>query len=200
MKRGLVILAVLILALALIGCTKEVEMAQDTAAPASEAPAAPVGDDVPTDMPTDMEAETMEEGMEDDMAEDEPVVLEGAGDVTEQVLDDGVEYSLPVDVSTETEHFDEVTCALVDETLTISVKVTNSGNEPWIIYGKENPKGNLRITNRGITDITPGCAAQELAVGESTICSTVDIGTISGENRISIQSVDSTEARVVMCP
>lgn len=194
MKKLLLILAMLVLVIGLIGCGKE------EAAP--EAPSAPAVEEAPAEAPVEeaeME-ETESPEVEEEIEEAKEIMMEGEGDVTDEKLDEGVEYNLPVDASEETEYFDEIGCSEIDGKLTISVKVTNSGTEDWIVYGMENPKGNLRLTNRGITDTTAGCEVQELAPGESTMCSGLDMGAISGENRVSIQSTEGTEVKIVICP
>lgn len=168
------------------------------------APPAATPEPTPAEAPAEVAAVT--EDTTDTVVEEEaPLVapedvdFKGSEDITEKELEAKYNYDLPIDLSSETEHFDDVSCKDVDGTLVIAVKITNSGDLPWYPYGKANPKGNVKITNRGVTDITPGCDKEEIAVGETMICSGVDMNVVPGENRISIQAPDTTEAKLVMC-
>jgi hypothetical protein len=201
--KFLAVMVMLVLAIALVGCTKEVP-ARQPAASTPSAPAAPAADaTAPAAADTTTEDTTAAADEMDDETEDTTTkksLVEGTGDVTEKMEELSVETSIPVDVTMDADQFDEVGCKEVDGKKMISVKVTNSGSETWELYGKEYPKGKVRITNRGITDITPGCDSDTIAAGESVVCTTIDVGVVEGDNRISIQTPAGTEAKVVNCP
>ena len=186
--RYLAIVAVIAL-LFLSGCACEREEPAPAPAPA------------PAPEPAPVEEAPVEEAPE----EPAEVVLEEGGDVTEAVEEEKEATGLAVDIKIGEGEFAQAGCALKEiegeQVRVLSVAVKNTGTEDWEIYGMDNPKGKVRIGNRGVVDTTPGCDKLVLAPGESTACTTVDTGAvIQGNNRVTVNTPAGQFARVVECP
>lgn len=129
------------------------------------------------------------------VAPEEPKLEEGA-DVTGDKLEEKEEYNIPIDLSDESEVFTQVSC----EDMVISVVVKNTGDETWILQRVPGgPWTNVGFMNRGVADATPGCEKDSIEPGESTVCSTIDMVVIEGENRVSVSSQEGSFAKLVMC-
>jgi hypothetical protein len=204
--RYLAIVIAITALLLLAGCAKK-------AAPAPSTPTAPSAPSTPAATPaaeapateTAAETEMTEEvTTEEDAIASAPVVEAGedATDATEEVKGG---QGLAVDLTSKNEVFTDATCDLKEldgkQMRVITATLKNIESDEWIIYGKENPKGKVRIGNRGVIDITPGCDKTTLASGDEAVCKTVDNGAvISGENRVTVNTPLAQYARVVMCP
>ncbi len=183
----IVVIAVLVLA---IGCGKKAEPAPEPA-PVAPEPVAP--EPIPAPVPVE---ETTEEF--------EDIVLEEGGDVTEEAVEAKEEAGLAADV-VEGDAFPQATCELreVDgkEKRVLTVVVKNTAEDDWEIYGMGHVKGMVKIGNRGVIDVTPGCEKMELAPGESTKCTELDQGApIEGENRVTVNTPGQQYVKIVMCP
>ena len=180
--------------LLLVGCGKK-------EAPAPEPTPAPTPAPAPAQAP---EPEPESEPVVEETAEPEEVVLEEGGDVTEEAEEKKEATGLAADLTTEATAFPQASCELKEvdgkEKRVISVKIKNVEDDDWEIYGKENPKGKVRIGNRGVIHILPGCEKMTLAPGESTLCTTIDMGVIEGENRVTVNTPIDQYARIVDCP
>ena len=121
--RTIFILAILVLALGLMGCTKEVAVEPEA-----------MEDDSMEHTGDAMEGDAMEDAMEESGEAMEGDAMEsddlfaGEGDISDEVMETAEKFDLPADISQDTDNFEEVSCADVDGTLTISVQVTNSGD------------------------------------------------------------------------
>ena len=190
MKLRYLGVVVAITLLFLSGCACE----REAPAPAAPAPA-PALEPEPAPV---VEPEEVPEGPQE-------VVLEEGGDVTEEIAEEKEASGLAVDLSAEGGAFPQASCALREldgkQRRVITVKIVNTGEDEWVIYGKENPKGMVRVGNRGVVDIEPGCEPSVLQPGESATCTEVDIGAaIEGENRVTVNTPGQQYARVVICP
>ena len=226
MKKFLVILMVLLLALTIAGCKKEATPQQQTpnqpAAPASSAePAAPAAPSEPA-APAEGESATGEEGVVE-----VPETEMGPGVVTDEEIESGeyTQHSLlgepqnadpehARDLTEEPERFSNFDCVKDEETgiRYITVKVTNTNaDRSFMISPIGVAKGyDTYFMVRGLVDKDPGCAVEELAPGESTVCNKIGLdderyGNPEGTNRITIQSPDNdgkiaAEAVIVNCP
>lgn len=198
------VLTLLTLLLVVIGC------APKPAAPTS-APSAPVAPATPTPtVPTaptpSASAPGVEEGKapaESGSAEEvtppaEPTLGQGA-DLTEQKIETKTETGLAHDLSTSSDVFSEVGCA--DGRVT--VKFTNTGDQTWYVThkGVSKKKDPVNVALRvGVTDLEPGCDTYEVEPGQIAVCSEVDQGVVSGENRVQVVSPAGTFAKIVECP
>jgi hypothetical protein len=132
-------------------------------------------------------------------------VLEEGGDVTEEITEEKEATGLAVDLSSEGGAFPQASCELREldgeQRRVITVKIVNTGEDEWVIYGKENPKGLVKVGNRGVVDIEAGCESTVLQPGESTLCTEVTVGAaIEGDNRVTVNTPGEQFARVVVCP
>lgn len=191
MRYIAVLLAIALLFLSGCACERE--------APPAQAPE-------PAPEPAPVEETPQEEApAEEAPDEEEEVVLEEGGDVTEETAEEKKSEGLAVDIKVGEGEFAQAGCALKEvdgeQVRVLSVVVKNTGEEDWEIYGMEHTKGKVRIGNRGVVDVTPGCEKMILAPGESTACKTVDNGAVvEGENRVTVNTPAGQFARVVMCP
>ena len=190
--KYLAILIVIMLLLLAVGCAKK------------EAPA-PAPAPAPEPTPAPVEEAPVEEPAEEVVDELEDVVLEEGGDVTAEAEQEKEATGLAADLTTESDAFPQTGCELKEvdgkEVREIIVKIKNIEADEWVIYGKINPKGNVRIGNRGVIDIEPGCEKTILQPGESTLCSDVNVGAaMEGENRVTVNTPGQQYARVVVCP
>lgn len=190
MKLKYLAILVTIALLFLSGCACEREAAPAPApAPAPEpAPVAPV-----------------EEAPVEEAPDTDEIVLEEGGDITEEAVEEKEAEGLAMDIKVGEGEFAQAGCAIKEidgeQVRLLSVVVKNTGTEEWEIYGMDHVKGKVRIGNRGVVDVTPGCDKMFLAPGESTACTTVDNGAvIEGENRVTVNTPAGQFARVVMCP
>ena len=206
--RYLAIVIAVGLLIAMSGCAKTAPSAPLASAPApAAAPSAPAAPEAPVETTAPAETAPAEEekvATEQDALANAPVV-EAGSDVTTATEETKGGQGLAVDLTSPTDVFTAATCDLKEldgkqvRVLTVSVK--NIEKDEWVIYGKENPKGKVRIGNRGIVDITPGCDKTTLEEGDEATCNTVDNGAvIAGENRVTVNSPVQQYARVVMCP
>jgi hypothetical protein len=190
--RYLAIVVAIALLLLMVGCGKKAAPAPAAPEPA---PAAPEPAPAPEPEPAVVE----------EPAEVEEIVLEEGGDITEMAEEEKEAEGLAVDLAVGEGEFAQAGCELrqVDgeQKRVLSVVVKNTGTDEWEIYGMDHVKGKVRIGNRGVVDVTPGCESMILAPGESTVCSTVDNGAvIEGENRVTVNTPAGQFARVVECP
>lgn len=197
--RYLAIVVAIALLLVLVGCGKKAAPAPAAPAPAPAAPApAP---EAPAETTTE---DTTETTAPTGSAEEEGVVVDEGEDITEMAEEEKEAQGLAVDVQTGEGAFASATCALRDvdgkEKRVLTVTLMNVEEDDWEIYGKENPKGKVRIGNRGIIDITPGCDPLTVAPGETAACNGLDMGVVAGENRVTVNTPSGQFARVVMCP
>lgn len=120
---------------------------------------------------------------------------------------------LAKDTTAEPERFSNFECSLDEETglRYLSLKVTNINEErPMLIsHVGVSKEYNTYFMTRGNIDFDPGCGVEELAPGESTVCSKVGpenpVYTLTeGINRLNIQTKDDsgslvTEAVIINC-
>jgi len=198
--RYLAILVAIAFLLLAAGCGKKAPVAAPETAPAPAPVTAPVEQPVAPAEETVAEGELSES---DKMAQAK--TLETGADVTEVADEVKSTKGLAADLTVESEAFPMASCDLKEldgknvRVLTVSIK--NVETDDWVIYGKVNPKGNVRVGNRGVIDITPGCEKMTLAAGEETTCNTLDNGAvISGENRVTVNTPAKQYARIVNCP
>lgn len=198
--RYLAIFAVLTILLLAAGCGKKAAQTE-TPAPVAPAPSsAPVEQPPVVDVTEESSAETSEE---EEVVE--AVILEEGGDVTETADEEKAATGLAVDFTTESPAFPQASCELAQvegkELRLISAKVTNVEEGEWVIYGKANPKGNVRLGNRGVIDIEADCDTLTLQPGESTLCRSISKhAAVAGENRVTVNTPGQQYARVVVCP
>jgi hypothetical protein len=222
LKHLAIVLAVTLLLLA-AGCAKK--------AATPTGPAAPTTPTTPTTPATGAEGQAASAEGEAASEEAEGVVEvpeteAGPGLVTVDSLDTGdytqhsllgepqnKDAELARDYTAAPVRFSNFDC-VKDETTGIryiSIKVTNTNaDRPFMISPKGVAKGyDTYFMVRGMVDTDPGCAVEELAAGESTICSKIGLdqeryGNTEGTNRLTIQSPNNdgaklTEAVVVNC-
>ena len=118
-----------------------------------------------------------------------------------------------LDLTATPERFSNFECA-VDKTTglrMISIKVTNTNSDVHFLISHQGvAKGyNTYFMIRGLTDKDPGCGTEDLAPGESTVCSGIgsdnpSFENVVGLNRITIQSPNDNnklvpEAVLVEC-
>ena len=190
-----------ILALVIAGCGNQGTTAAPSQAMNEGAQGAQATQPAPqADNTQAMEGETtQEQTAQAEAAQGETV--QGEGDVTENTVMAMEDKSLAVDSNVESDKFEGASCTTVDGVRTITVKITNTGDSTWIADPSAG-KMNVRISNRGIPDASPGCEPASIEPGESTVCSTIDVGVIGadkGDNRVSIQTLAGTDARIVSC-
>ena len=222
MKLRYLAIAFAITLLILAGCAKQ-------APTAPTAPAAPVAPTAPA-APGGEQAAPSEgaEGAEgEEQVVEVPTTEPGPGLVTSDQLDTG-EYvqtgmmgepqnkdqALARDFTAEPVRFSNFDC-VKDETTGInyiSIKVTNTNTvRPFLISKIGVAKGyDTYFMVRGLVDEDPGCAVEELAAGESTVCDKIGkddlrYGNPAGVNKLNIQSPGDdgkkmTESVVVNCP
>jgi hypothetical protein len=221
LKYLAMVIAVALL-LFMAGCAKKAPAAPETptapAAPTTAPAATTPAETAPAEGTTPEEAEGVTP-----VPETEP----GPGLVTTEALDTG-EYtqqslignpqnkdeSLARDYTGEPVRFSNFECTK-DETTGvryISVKLTNTNTAgSFMISAKGIAKGyNTYFMMRGMVDENPGCEVEELAPGESVVCSKIGkddmrYGNVAGTNRLTIESPGNdgkkvTEAVVVNCP
>jgi hypothetical protein len=197
--KYLAIFALLTILLLAAGCGKKAAPAE-TPTPVAPAPSsAPVEQPPVVDVAEESSAETSEEEVV------EAVILEEGGDITETADEEKAATGLAVDFTTESPAFPQASCELAQvegkEVRLISAKVTNVEEGEWVIYGKANPKGNVRLGNRGVIDITADCDTLTLQPGESTLCRSISKhAAVVGENRVTVNTPGQQYARVVICP
>ncbi len=227
--RYLVIALIIVLSISLAGCNKAAK-----SAPATSEPAAQTTQNTNTAPANNQEAAAKQPSApEENSADQEEKVVEvpetemGPGIVTDEDIETGeytqhsllgapqnADASMARDLSAEPERFSNFDCKKDEETgiRYISIKVTNTNSdEHFMISPKGVAKGyNTYFMVRGMVDKDPGCAVEDLAPGESTVCDKIGLdderyGNPEGTNRITIQSPDNdgkyvSEAVVVNCP
>ncbi|MBW2964148.1 hypothetical protein KY363_01695 [Candidatus Woesearchaeota archaeon] len=195
--RYLAIVVAIALLLVLVGCGKK-------AAPAPAAPAPAPAATAPAPTAPAEETSTTETTETTETSEEEGVVVDTGEDVTETADEEKSAKGLAVDLKTGDGAFEAASCALKEvdgkEKRVISVTIMNVESDTWEIYGKANPKGKVRIGNRGVIQIEAGCEVMTLEAGESTTCDNIANGVIAGENRITVNTPVAQLARVVECP
>ncbi|MBW2967565.1 hypothetical protein KY362_03700 [Candidatus Woesearchaeota archaeon] len=216
--RYLAIVAIAILMVFAMGCGKK-EAPAPAPAPVAPPPA-------PEPAPAPAQETTTEEAEAAEGVVEVPETAAGEGLVTDDALTTGdyVQHSelgepqfkdtaLAKDLTASPERFSNFECRKNEEGIRyISVKVTNTNaDRPLLISPKGVAKGyDTYFLVRGLVDMDPGCAVEELGAGESTVCTkigpdTEKYGNPAGINKLNIQSPDNdgkkyTESVVVNCP
>lgn len=231
--RYLVIAMILVMSLAVVGCGKKAEPAPAAPAAPAEQPAAPAAPTPEQAAATEAAAEEAAKAEAEAAAAEEAQIVEipetemGPGVVTDEDIQSGdyIQHSLlgepqnadaehARDLTEDPERFSNFDCVMDEESGVryISIKVTNTNEEQsFMISPMGVAKGyNTYFMVRGMVDKDPGCAVEELAAGESTVCDKIGLdderyGNPAGTNRLTIQSPDNNgkmvpEAVVVNCP
>lgn len=159
---------------------------------------APVAEE-PVVMPEPEPEPTPEPEPEPVLTPEETVVSQG-GEVTETVVKEKTEKGLAVDVKS-AEGFGLSCAEMGDGTKKITLTVKNTGEIDWHFVKTDEFNKNVGIMNRGIADPTPGCDKNTIAPGETAVCSSIDAGIITGENRVSLSAPNKINlAGFVECP
>lgn len=194
--KYMAIFAVILVALLLVGCSGSKDTVKST--PTKDTTTTPVKT-TETVKETPKVMETVKE-----TTEVESKIVDVGADVTKVATAKKEETGLAVDTTPKSTIFPEASCSEVEvkgkKMNVISAKVMNTGTTVWKIYSKTEPKGKVRLSNRGVTDITPGCDKYTLNAGESVVCKTIDVGVVSGENRVGANTPDGQQVRIVKCP
>lgn len=214
--RYLSVLAAVMIAMLLlfaVGCGKKNVEEEIVSEPVTEPVVTPEPEPEPAPEVTDEVVVPETEEGEDYVGIDE---LE-SGDYTQEGMlgnPQNSDTTLAKDLTGTPERFSNFECKADEETgiRYISLKVTNTNeDQEFMISPKGIAKGyNTYFMIRGMVDMDPGCADEQLAPGESTVCTMIGkddarYGNVVGINRLTIQSPDNdgktnSEAVVVNCP